>query len=186
MSRPMLGSRKRINAEQYKIENVRTTNLCLAGLDILRAVPNVLVIATSSMDTMTDDGHLDRCSIKANLSLLKVPERYEVPRRQFQSYPDASSIHCASVLPIHRDTVLHDLMAGETKDDSPGSHFSIWRGSLETGVFGRFVVNVVTHAQMGHIRHSTCDFFTAVGAVLRCIKQHFRKRSRDDADERQS
>ncbi|WQF84370.1 hypothetical protein CDEST_09384 [Colletotrichum destructivum] len=89
-------SRKRPDAEQYMIETVRITNLCLAGFDVLRAVPNALANATSSRDTMLDDGFLDRCSLTADLTLRKVPERYG---RCFDASFKPARIAVASIAP---------------------------------------------------------------------------------------
>ncbi|TIC89783.1 Pachytene checkpoint protein 2-like protein [Colletotrichum higginsianum] len=148
-------SSKRHDAEQHMIETVRITNLFLAGLDVLRAVPNALAYATSSMDTMLDDGLLDRCSITANLTLPKAHERYEMLRRRLQ-----------------------DLTVGETEDNNPGSQVLRLARVVGNDVSARFMANVFTLAIMINMYHSTCDLSEAVGAVLRCIEQHVRKRSR--------
>ncbi|OBR04422.1 Thyroid receptor-interacting protein 13 [Colletotrichum higginsianum IMI 349063] len=117
---------KRPDAEQHMIETVRITSLCLAGLDVLRAVPNALAYATCSMDTMLDDGLLDRCSITANLTLLKAPERYEMLRRRRQACANCSSIHCASwlstVTPFSRIS-----LSAKPKTTTLAPRFFVWR-----------------------------------------------------------
>lgn len=177
-------SLKRKGNENRLAPSVRATNSTLTGLDILDVIPNVLIICTSRMGSMLDEGFLDRCGITATLTWPKCPERYEILKRQFQALVDAGTISCDVPVPVYRDAVLQSLSSGE--EATPGPQILVLARSIRDGTSARFLCNVVARALMSHLLHLSCDMTTAVKLVSQSINQHNLKDREDFVNQRQS
>ncbi|KAF6823360.1 thyroid receptor-interacting protein 13 [Colletotrichum plurivorum] len=149
------------------VPQIRTTNFCLAGLDMLSRIPNVLVICTSTMGDKLDKSFRDRCGIIIRLTLPTAPRRYDMLRRQFQAYIDGDVIACKDKISSYGDASL-DTVAESV---NPGVQILALARAIPDHASARFVGQMVTQALMSHLLHIKCDMTKAVGVVLRYLNR---------------
>ncbi|KAF6799562.1 thyroid receptor-interacting protein 13 [Colletotrichum sojae] len=149
------------------VPQIRTTNFCLAGLDMLSRIPNVLVICTSTMGDKLDKSFRDRCGVIIRLTLPTAPRRYDMLRRQFQAYIDGGVITCKDKISSYGDASLDTVAESIT----PGVQILALARAIPDHASARFVGQMVTQALMSHLLHIKCDMTKAVGVVLRYLNR---------------